>query len=224
MTDSILIKSSSMKPIHFPPLLLFLLLLSACAPTVTPVAPAASPGAVLYQEEFEANTSGWDRVSNENGIMDYDNGGYRMLVQMPNTSIWSTPEKNFGDVRIEADATRLNGPYENRAGLICRYQNGNYYFFLISNDGYYGVGKFTGGQTILVGQESMQASESIQKDAANHLRADCIGNTLTFYINNNQVASVQDADFASGDVGLLAGAFSQPGVDVLFDHFTVLQP
>jgi hypothetical protein len=70
----------------------------------------------------------------------------------------------------------------------------------------------------------MQASELIQKDAANHLRADCIGNTLTFYINNNQVASVQDADFASGDVGLLAGAFFQPGVDVLFDHFTVVQP
>jgi hypothetical protein len=130
-----------MKPIHFPPLLLFLLLLSACAPTVTvtPVALVASPGADLYQEEFAANTSGWDRVSNENGIMDYDSGGYRMLVQMPNTSLWSTPEKNFGDVRIEADATRLNGPYENRAGLICRYQNGNYYFFLISNDGYTGL-------------------------------------------------------------------------------------
>ena len=213
-----------MKPTHLLPVLLFLLLLSACAPSATPVVPVASPGAVLYQEEFEDNTSGWDRVSNENGIMDYDGGGYRMLIQKPDISMWSTPEKNLGDVRIEADVSRLNGPYENRTGLICRYQNGNYYFFLISNDGYYGVGKFTGGQTILLGQESMQASELIQKDAVNHLRADCIGNTLTFYINNNQVLQVQDSDFASGDVGLLAGAFSQPGVDVLFDHFTVMQP
>jgi hypothetical protein len=70
----------------------------------------------------------------------------------------------------------------------------------------------------------MQASEFIQKDAVNHLRADCIGDTLTFYINYNQVASVQDTDFPNGDVGLLAGAFSQPGVDVLFDHFMVMQP
>jgi hypothetical protein len=34
----------------------------------------------------------------------------------------------------------------------------------------------------------------------------------------------KDSDFKNGDVGLLAGAFTQPGVDVLFDHFIVLQP
>ena len=213
-----------MKPTHLLPVFLFLLLLSACAPSATPVVPVASPGAVLYQEEFEDNTSGWDRVSNENGIMDYDGGGYRMLVQKPDISMWSTPEKNLGDVRSEVDVSRLSGPEENRAGLICRYQDGNYYFFLISNDGYYGVGKFTGGQAILLGQTEMQPTDLIQKDAVNHLRADCVGNTLTFFINNNQVLQVQDSDFASGDVGLLAGAFSQPGVDVLFDHFTVTQP
>ena len=213
-----------MKPTHLLPVLLFLLLLSACAPSATPVVPVASPGTVLYQEEFEDNTSGWDRVSNENGIMDYDGGGYRMLIQKPDISMWSTPEKNLGDVRSEVDVSRLSGPEENRAGLICRYQDGNYYFFLISNDGYYAVGKFTGGQAILLGQTEMQPTDLIQKDAVNHLRADCVGNTLTFFINNNQVLQVQDSDFASGDVGLLAGAFSQPGVDVLFDHFTVTQP
>src|SRR5512133_389652 len=194
-----------MKLLHLLPLLLFLLIFSACTPTATPAVPVASPGALLYQEEFEANTSGWDRVSNENGIMDYDGGGYRMLIQKPNTNMWSTPEKNFGSVHIEADVTRLNGPYENRAGLICRYQNGDYYFFLISNDGYYGVGKFIGGQATLLGQEMMQPSAFVNKDGINHLRADCVGNTLTFYINNNQVASVQDGGLTHGDVGLVAG-------------------
>ena len=213
-----------MKPIHFLPVLLFLMVLSACAPSGAPVVPVASPGAVLYQEEFEDNTSGWDRISNENGIMDYDGGGYRMLIQKPDTSMWSTPEKNFGDVRLEADVFRLSGPQENRTGLVCRYQNGDFYFFLISNDGYYAIGKFIGGQTLLLGQTEMQPSEYIQKEATNHLRADCIGNTLTFYVNGFQVASTQDGDFVNGDVGLIAGAFSQPGVDVLFDHFTVLQP
>lgn len=213
-----------MKPFHLLPFFLFLLLLSACVPAPAPVLPAASPGALLYQEEFEDNTTGWDRVSNENGIMDYDGGGYRMLIKKPGYNIWSTPEKNFGDVRIEADVFRLNGPQENRAGLMCRYQNGDYYFFLISNDGYYAVGKFIGGQTLLLGQTAMQPSEYIQKEAVNHLRADCVGNTLTFYVNGYQVASAQDSDFANGDLGLVAGAFTEPGVDVLFDHFTVLQP
>lgn len=213
-----------MKPFHLLPFLLFLLIISACTPTATPAVPVASPGAVLYQEEFADNTSGWDRVSNENGIMDYDGGGYRMLIQKPNTNMWSTPNKDLGDVHIEVDAMRLNGPYENRAGLICRDQNGNYYFFLISNDGYYGMGKFINGQATLLGQENMQQSAFINKDGINHLRADCVGNTLTFYINNNQVATVQDGDLTHGDIGLLAGTFSQPGVDVLFDHYIVTQP
>jgi hypothetical protein len=125
---------------------------------------------------------------------------------------------------VEADVFRLNGADENRTGLMCRYQNGDYYFFIISNDGYYGIGKYIGGQVLLLGQTSMQPSESIEKEAVNHLRADCIGDTLTFYVNFNQVAAVKDTDFPNGDVGMLAGAFAEPGVDVLFDHFMVIQP
>lgn len=200
------------------------IVLSACTSSSIPLVPTASPGDILYQEEFENNTTGWDRIANDNGIMDYDGGGYRILVQQAGYNLWSTPEMDFGDVRVEADVFRLNGPDENRTGLMCRYQNGDYYFFIISNDGFYAVGKFIGGQTLLLGQTSMQSSEFIEREAVNHLRADCIGDTLTFYINYNQVASVQDTDFPNGDVGLLAGAFSQPGVDVLFDHFIVMQP
>lgn len=218
-------KISAMKSPHFftVSFLFFVLLLASCAPVV-PVIPAAKPGDILYQEEFEKNTSGWDRVANDHGIMDYDSGGYRMLVKQAGYNMWSTAEKDFGDVRVEADVFRLNGPDENRQGLMCRYQNGDYYFFIISNDGYYGIGKFIGGQTLLLGQTAMQPSNLIKKQAVNHLRADCIGDTLTFYVNYKEVASAKDTDFKNGDVGLLAGAFTQPGVDVLFDHFVVMQP
>ena len=203
----------------------FILLLASCLPA-RPTEPivVASRGEVLLRDDFTDNTSGWDRVLNDGGIMDYDSGGYRILVRGADMNFWSTPAGNFGDVRVEADVTKLNGPDENRAGLMCRYQNGNYYFFIISNDGFYAIGKFTGGQAILIGQESMVSSESIQVDEVNHLRADCIGDTLTFYVNFNQVASTLDADFVTGGVGVLAGAFDEPGVDVLFQDFVVLQP
>ncbi|HKY54129.1 MAG TPA: hypothetical protein VJM08_07490 [Anaerolineales bacterium] len=200
------------------------LFLSACTAAPIPQVPVANSGDILFQDEFENNTTGWDRVLNENGIMDYDQGGYRILVQQPTMNFWSTPEKNFRDVRVEADVIRLNGPDENRAGLICRYQNGDYYFFIISNDGFYAIGKFIGGNTILLGQTEMRSSEFILTNSTNHLRADCIGNTLTFFVNFNQIASAQDTDFPTGDVGLLAGSFSEPGVDVSFDHFVVMQP
>jgi hypothetical protein len=199
-------------------------ILSACASVPIPAASAANPGDVLYQEQFESNTTGWARIANDNGIMDYDGGGYRILVRQPRLNIWSTSEQDFSDVRVEADVIKLNGPDENRMGLICRYQGGDYYFFMISNDGYYVIGKFIGGMTLLLGQSEMQATDAIRTGTMNHLRADCVGNKLTFYINFTEVASATDTDFPSGDVGVVAGAFSEPGVDVLFDNFVVIQP
>lgn len=202
----------------------FLFCLSSCASVPIPAVSTANPGDVLYQEQFEHNTTGWARIANDNGIMDYDGGGYRILVRQPKLNIWSTSEKNFGDVRVEADVIKLNGPDENRMGLICRYQGGDYYFFMISNDGYYVIGKFIGGMTLLLGQSEMQASDAIHPGTMNHLRADCIGDQLTFYINFHEVAAATDIDFPSGDVGVVAGSFTEPGVDVLFDNFVVLQP
>ena len=198
--------------------------LSSCASVPIPAVTTVSPGDVLYQEQFESNTTGWARIANDSGIMDYDGGGYRILVRQPKLNIWSTSEQDFGDVRVEVDVIKLNGPDENRMGLICRDQGGDYYFFIISNDGYYVIGKFIGGMTLLLGQSEMQASVAIQTSTMNHLRADCIGDKLTFYINFTEVASATDTDFPSGDVGVVAGAFLEPGVDVMFDNFVVLQP
>jgi len=204
--------------------LLLCVFLSSCNSLPIPAVSTASPGDVLYEEQFENNNTGWARISNDNGIMDYDRGGYRILVRQPKLNVWSISEKDFGDVRLEADVIKLQGPDENRMGLICRYQRGDYYFFVISNDGYYVIGKFIGGLTLLLGKSEMQASNAIQVGTMNHLRADCIGNKLTFYINFTEVASATDTDFNSGDVGLVAGSFTEAGVDVLFDNFVVLQP
>lgn len=204
--------------------LFLLFFLVSCASAVAPLAPTAQSGEVLYKEEFENNRTGWARVANDNGIMDYDGGGYRILVRQPKLNVWSVAERNFGDVRVEVDAIKLNGPEENRIGVMCRYQKGDYYFFVISSDGYYVIGKFIGGLTLLLGQREMQASQVILTGTLNHLRADCIGDSLIFYINYTEVASATDKDLPAGDVGVVAGAFSEPGVDVLFDRFVVIQP
>ena len=60
--------------------------------------------------------------------------------------------------------------------------------------------------------------------SVNHLRADCVDNVLTFYVNGQQLAQVKDDTLTHGAVGVLAGTFSEPGVDVLFDNFVAIQP
>lgn len=207
----------------------FLIVLSlACA--VTPLSSASPdqslpPGSVLFQDDFSLPNSGFDHFMTAEGIMDYDKGGYRILVNALQTNFWATPRKNFPDVRMEVDTGKLGGPDENRIGLLCRYSDNNYYFFLITSDGYYGVGIYYSGKAILLGQNEMWRNENIKKGlAVNHLRADCAGNMLAFYVNGFQVASVQNDTLKSGDVGLVVGTFAQPGADVVFDNFVVLKP
>ena len=157
--------------------------------------------------------------------MDYDGSGYRFLVNALQANFWSTPGKSFKDVRVEVDVAKLSGPDENRIGLLCRFVENNYYFFMVSSDGYYTIGKYIGGNAIQLGQSEMEFNEAIHQGlAVNHLRADCKGSTLIFFVNGTPVAKAEDADLAEGDVGLLAGTFAQPGVDVIFDNFVVLQP
>lgn len=205
---------------------ILLSILSACALTPPTAAPQSVPaGSVLFQDDFSRNTSGWDRMLADEGVMDYDAGGFRILVNSLQTNFWTTPHQNLTDVRIEVDNGKLAGPDENRIGLICRFNGSDYYFFIISSDGFYGMGIFSGGKATLLGQAEMQSSENINKGLAiNHLRADCVGNTLTFYVNGFQVAQAQDATLPSGDVGMLAGTFGTSGVDIVFDNFVVLQP
>jgi len=182
-------------------------------------------GSVLFQDDFTGRTSGWDRLQTAEGTMDYDAGGYRILINALSTNFWSTPHKTFSDVRMEVDAGKLGGPDENRIGLICRFTTTDYYFFMITSDGYYGLGIYAAGQATLLGQNEMKKDANIKTGmAVNHLRADCTGDTLVFYVNGFQVASAQDSRLKSGDVGLLAGTFSQTGVDLMFDNFVVLKP
>jgi hypothetical protein len=193
--------------------------------TPEPQDQSAASGAILLQDDFSRPITGWDRLQAAEGTMDYDGGGYRILVNALQTNFWSTPHKNLADVRLEVDAGKLGGPDENRIGLICRYTSSDYYFFMITSDGYFGIGMFAGGQAVLLGQNEMQFSDKIIKGmAVNHLRSDCVGDTLSLYVNGFEIATSRDSTLKSGDIGLLAGTFSQPGVDIIFDNFVALKP
>ena len=204
---------------------IFSFILTSCSSPL--IAYLTTPsGGILFKEDFSDVSKGWSQVVESHGIMNYDENGYRMWVNTPGYNYWSTAGLNFSDVIMEVDASRLSGPEENRFGLICRYQDAeNYYFFIISSDGYFGIGKVFNGETTLLGQEMMtHYSGILPGESLNHLKANCVGDNLSLYINDQPVAMTTDADFVGGDVGLMAGAFEKVGVDILFDNFIVYKP
>ena len=183
-------------------------------------------GQVLFQDDFSDPASGWIRVTAATGMSDYMDGVYRILVNEPNVDIWSKPGLQVADVRIEVDAFKVGGERDNRFGVICRaVDDDSFYTFIISSDGYYGIGMINDNVYQLIGMDALQPSDAIQLGSAlNHVRADCIGNTLTLFVNGVQLAQVQDSSFANGDVGLIAGTYDSPGTDIRFDNFILYRP
>ena len=196
------------------------------APPESGAAPAPGSG-ILFSDDFSNPNSGWDQVNTAEGITDYADGVYRIFVNTDNTDIWANPGKNFTDAVIEVSATKVGGPDDNDFGVICRYQNvENFYFFVLSSDGYYGIGIVQGGEQRVLGEKGqLLPSDAInQGNTTNVIRADCVGDTLTLYANGTQLTSVQDSTFASGDVGLMAGTYNEVGTDIHFDNFVVRAP
>jgi hypothetical protein len=183
-------------------------------------------GAVLFQDDFSRPISGWDRYEDEIYYSNYFEGAYRIAVFSPNTDAWANPRLDFGDIRINVDAIKIDGPDDNIFGIICRYQDPrNFYFFLISSDGYTGIGISKDGRRVLASGESMLPSNAVnQGSAVNHIRAECIGYDLRLYVNDTLVAQAYAAEWQRGDVGLIAGTYSEPGADIYFDNFSVVNP
>lgn len=197
---------------------------------VTPLLSSLSGGLneqkVLLFEDFSVLNSRWNLAQAEEGKTDLNGGQLKITVNEANFDLWSNPGLDYEDVKIEVDATKLSGPEDNRMGIQCRYADpDNYYFAIISSDGYYGIGKVVDGSQTLLPENGMRPSQTIYAGkAVNHIRFDCVGTKLTLYVNGDYVDSVDDNDLIDGDVGLMAGTFKQKGVEVTFDNLLVLTP
>ena len=182
---------------------------------------------VLFEDDFSNVDSGWDRSTYEGlGLTDYENGGYRIQVIAGNSYVFANPSRNFSDVSITVEATKIGGDDDNEFGVICRQANlENFYAATISSDGFYSFVALKDDSLQFLNMENMLPAAAInQGDATNTIRLDCIGSKLTLYVNGEFVGETVDDGISSGDVGLYAGTFSIPGTDILFDNMVVRAP
>ncbi len=186
----------------------------------------AQSNQVMLQDDFSDTGSGWGKASLDTGDAGYQDGGYHITVNTDYQSLWANPGCDFTDVSVEVDAHKIGGVDDNEFGVICRYQDiENFYAASISSDGFYGLIRIANSEFGYIGMDAMQGSEAINLGSdSNHIRLDCVGDTLTLYVNGEMVASATDSSYASGDVGLHAGTFDTPGIDILFDNFKVSKP
>ncbi len=181
-------------------------------------------GEVLYTEDFDDPTSGWDEFSGDDQTVGYQGGRYVILVDRENWMTWGNAYEWFDDgILITVDATKIGGPDDNGFGVVFGYQDDlNFYRFEIASDGYYRFGKYVDNEWI----EIIPWTESTlvrQGNARNRISVEMRDGTFVFGVNGEPLDKAQDGSFADGDVGLVAGSFDTPGVEIAFDNIRVVE-
>jgi hypothetical protein len=124
------------------------------------------------------------------------------------------------DVVLEVSARVVNPTSQGDFGLICRQQeNGDYYLFEISEDGYASIWKrIQGNMSTLVDWEYFYGLEGIEQVK---LTAICAGNQLGLAVDGQLLISTTDDDLKEGDTGLIAGTLETSDLIVAFDNFSI---
>lgn len=213
----------------FSVMLIGLMTLNACSTAENTPSPqiTLAPGTLLDMDDFSTNQNGWGTIDRDGGEIAYEFEGMTITVNTPNFSFLTVNGKKFTNSRIEIDAVLLEGPSNDNFGVICRFQDyKNYYAFVISHDGYFGIYKVLDGVMILGNETSnLDYSDAIRKGGVvNHISATCDGDILSLTVNDTLLSKIQDSSFSEGQIGLITSAYSDPGVKVLFDNLEIYQP
>jgi len=191
------------------------------------ILPNAS-GDLIFVDDFSTPNENWDIWDKpDESAASFFEDGLIIIVSKPNLDIITTNKFSYPDVLIQTTAQKRLGTNDNAYGIVCRYLNDkNYYGFLVSSDGYYGIVKVVEGDYKLLSSKNMEFDESIhQGRGENSISAKCESNTLTLSINSVEKTSVIDEDLVAGKSGLITGSYS--GADetaVLFDNFLIMVP
>ncbi len=185
---------------------------------------------IALRDDFNNPSSGWDRVNSTDLFLDFVDGGYRVFIGRSGSGHTSWIKDGYADVNVEVDAKKVAGPDDGRFGVLCRAKEDvGAYGFAINLLGDFEIQKYNFSQsegsvrTLVSG--TIDPNPIVSTDVT-HLRADCVGNLLSFYLGNRVLARVTDSEFKSGGFGVvgLTGDSGEPGVDLLFSHFVVRTP
>ena len=178
-----------------------------------------------WSDDFSDPAGGWQAESDASGEVRCYEGVMSLLVKVPNRLAWASAGREFSDFRLAVEATQVAGPDDNEYGVLVRMRDADHFYrFSISGDGYYLVSKYDGGAWEVLNGD-WTSSDAIHPGAVtNLLEVVCQGATMTFLVNGVALTQVEDSSYSRGDVGLYAGSFFEPGVEIHFDNLTVTEP
>ncbi|MBN2463569.1 MAG: hypothetical protein JXB43_08255 [Dehalococcoidia bacterium] len=180
---------------------------------------------LVYEDDFSDAASGLQSASAPEGESYYKDGEYHGVVKKRNWLAWQYNRNagRFKNFIMEEDVRLVSGPKYSAYGLIFRLQdNDNFYYFQVSEDGRYQVGRFL--NHVWSDLHSWTKSVFIETgNTTNHLKVVCKGSQIEVYANGHHLTTVVDDSFTDGYVGGIIYA-SEPNAHVAFDNLKIYGP
>lgn len=180
----------------------------------------------LLKDNFTNSSSGWDKAHTSNYTLEYKNGNYHILINDPQNGQIVYLGKKYTDASIQVGIQQTAGADDSHLGVACRVTDaGNLYSFEFSQDGTYGIYKYSNWSSDTLDENTLDPN-TVSQGKVNQLEGVCDGDTLTMMLNGLPLLQVQDSDYTSGGIGLIAlpGTGNAKGVDVLFSQLLVKGP
>ncbi len=201
---------------------LLLLLLAGCRVLEQE---AALPENTLFFDEFVVGQTGdWLTEGDDKAVTAVINERMLININEPQTMQFVTlNEPIFNNFTLDVDALQVTGSPESSYGVLLRMNSPNeFYRFSIRGDGLYMIERHDpDGWTRFM--KDWQSTPAIQQGVGqnNHIKVVAEGSLMIFYVNEIQVAQINDGRYSQGNIALDAGTFGQTNLQVMFDNVLV---
>jgi hypothetical protein len=187
------------------------------------------PEGVLFMEEFNSAENGWPTGKNEDDYTIDDTslaqGRYVLDVEAikPAFVERQLPDQQFDNFYLTLEATPLDKGDTYSYGVSFRVdEDGNGYAFEIGNDGQYGVLLYNLEWSTVV---DWTKSSAINVGQTNKLAVLAQDKSLSFYVNDEPLTTIEDDTVLTGVVGVVVDMFTEgESAKVAFDNLMVGDP
>jgi hypothetical protein len=209
--------------------LLFIILLTSCTNTseTSPNATIEPLSQEVFRDGFDSQNGNWTTYSSGNESAFYENG--KLHIKNSTASVYPSAsyikQRQFSDFALEVDMELVSGSTASWQSVVCRYNGmGDSYMFCINANGKYSILKAVAGVATMLKTPTSSSHIKTGLGVANNIRIECIGDSLTLYVNGFRVAHVSDDTLVTGNVGLSVESASSEYSEGAFDNVVIWTP
>ena len=167
-------------------------------------------GTLALYEPLSQSTSSWVTGSDNETSCQFTEGAYHIVESKLGWFYNCGPLiSDFANFAFEVQMNIVKGDC---GGMLFRYKYNKFYYFGICQDGYYSLYLYMDGTADNAKKMKADFTPAFRQgtNQTNLIAVAATGNTITLYVNQQQVTTVQDSTYTHGKIGLFAYDYRDP--------------